>query len=465
MRASVRPALTLALVAAMTGGCDAPPRNDAAVRSYYGYDFTAARAALRPDAARNDRDVLLNNLRLGLAALADGDAVEAEQALGRAFDLLSTAGLNEARTAAAILLHEGVRIWKGEPFEQALAYYWIAALYATLGDWENTRAASANALFRLTDFGADHHGGSYTALDTDFALGFLMQAVASDLSGVPGRDEQLEAALGIDRDLAPIVNAVRKRTYDTLLLVDYGKGPTKVAYGPDASRARFAPQERHRGPLRVSADGTLIARVKAACDVDRMAADHRWNNFQDVRAAKSMIGHALMTGGSIALARGDSRDSQSAAMVGLAMMLAGGLTRAGAQADTRYMEFAPQSIYLVPLSVQQTCTLRLLVEGDPGSTLVLPGFVPGRPGAPRAVYLRLHGLDGPDPEWLTATRASGPQVTTPDPHRGQTLKTPQAYSMGDKRLRYATTPSYRTGPSLARAVPTRPELQHEEISP
>src|SRR5690606_36828602 len=96
---------------------------------------------------------LLNELRLGLACMADGNVNEAESSLERVFSLLSTAGLNRDSTVGAVLIHEGVRVWKGEPFEQALAYYWVAAHYASVGDWENARAAAANALFRLRDFG------------------------------------------------------------------------------------------------------------------------------------------------------------------------------------------------------------------------------------------------------------------------------------------------------------------------
>ncbi len=102
---------TAGVVLAGGSGCSSHQRNYAAVHSYYGYDFTAAREALREDAGRNDTNVLLNNIRLGLAALADGDTLEAEAALGRSFDLLSTAGLNDDRTTAAILVAEGVLIW------------------------------------------------------------------------------------------------------------------------------------------------------------------------------------------------------------------------------------------------------------------------------------------------------------------------------------------------------------------
>lgn len=416
--------VTVGLAGAVLSGCSSHPRNYAAIRGYYDYDFTAAREALRDDAKNNDTNVLLNNVRLGLAALADGDTLEAQEALGRSFDLLSTAGLNEDRTTAAIVIDEGVRIWKGEPFEQALSYYWVAALYATLGDWENVRAASANALFRLTDFGAEQTARTmtrnaaadpayldkgYTAVDTDFALGFLIEAIGADLSGAAGADEQLDAALQIDRKLAPIVSTLRSGDYDTLLLVDYGKGPTKMAYGPDDALARFVPQERHEGNLVVSYDGVTQGSFRRVCDVNQMSIDMRWNNLENVRVAKSKIGNTLLTSGAITMAAGAmSNDSGAAAIagvVGLMMMLLGALAKAGAEADTRYLEFAPQSIYVAPLRLGDNGELRVGVEGDPGSTIVFPGFRPGTPGAPQAVYLRLHGLDSGDPPWMESTWA------------------------------------------------------------
>ncbi len=449
------------VVLAGGSGCSSHPRNYEAIHAYYRYDFTAARDALREDAENNDTNVLLNNVRLGVAALADGDTVEAEAALGRSFDLLSTAGLNDDRTTAAILIDEGVRIWKGEPFEQALSYYWVAALYATLGDWENVRAASANAVFRLTDFGTAQTARTmtrsaaadpeflekgYTAVDTDFALGFLLEAIGADLSGAAGADDHLDAALQIDRKLAPIVHTLRSGNYDTLLLVDYGKGPTKMAYGPDDALARFVPQERHHGDLVVSYDGVEQESFRRVCDVNGMSIDMRWNNLENVRVAKSTIGNMLVTGGAITIAAGAASDDPGAAaiagIVGITMMLLGAMAKAGAEADTRYLEFAPQSIYVAPLRLNDTGELRIGVEGDSGSVIVFPGFRPGKPGAPQAVYLRLHGRDSADPPWMESTWAlygndesgvlsndwpwilGGSDVSTPDP------ATLEAYKVG-----------------------------------
>jgi len=392
--------------------------------AYYRYDFTAARELLRGRAELdNDEQKVLNNLRLGMAAMADGDPAEAERTLLRVFELLSTAGLNDDRTTAAVWINEGVRIWKGEPFEQALAYHTVSTLYATLGDWENMRAAAANALFRLHDFGRDQQGGElsqeelarreaedpgyldrgYTAIDTNFALGFLMEAIGSDLSGLGGADPQYDAALVINPKLEPIVTRLRERAYDTLLIVDQGKGPTKLAYGPDNALSRWQPQDVATGRLVIEQGAGITHRISAVADINQMAADHRWNNLEDVRKAKSMIGHLLVGGGAVALGVGANRGDEGTAIAGGAAILAGALLRSGAGADTRYLEFAPAQVFLVPLRLEQTTTLRMQMSGG-GSTLVLPDVTPGVAGNPRVIYLRLHGLDSPQPAWLAEHR-------------------------------------------------------------
>ena len=399
-------------------GCSTTRGHLNAVHHYYNYQFTEAREDLRADAElKRDEQMLLNNARLGLAAMADGDATEAERTLGRVFDLLSTAGLNEDRTVAAIMLHEGVRIWKGEPFEQALMYHYVATLYATLGDWENARAAAANSLFRLTDFGKDQTAEElarkaarnedylergYTAVDTNFALGFLMQAIGSDLSGTAGAEAQFNAALEINPQLEPIVNTLRQRDYNTLLIVDYGKGPTKLAYGPDDALTRFEPQESRHGPLRITVPNQPTRTVPRICDVDQMALDHRWNDLEEVRRAKSAIGSALVTGGALVASHGVNIESDDILIAGLGMIAAGLLSKSGARADVRYLEMLPDSVYLAPLQLNETADVELMIEGDRGSRMVLPDVEPGRSGKPRAVYLRLHGRDGPNPQWLTA---------------------------------------------------------------
>jgi hypothetical protein len=61
-------------------------------------------------------------------------------------------------------------------------------------------------------------------------------------------------------------------------------------------------------------------------------------------------------------------------------MGAGLLTKSGAQGDTRYCEFMPQTIYVAPLRLNQPTDLRISVPDDPKSLVVLDDVRPGTPG-------------------------------------------------------------------------------------
>ena len=423
----------LAVLGLAAGGCATHrERNLAAVSAYYDYDFTAAREALRRDAfGRPDENVLFYTLRLGVAAMADGDEREAELALTRSFEWLGTAGLNADRTTAAVWVNEGVRVWKGEPFEQALGYWWTSAHYAGRGDWENARAAIVNANFRLRDFGGDQDEMSvarryaedeaaieaYQPVDNDFVLGRLMQGLAARIAGTPDAEAALDEAVRLRPALEPVVAAIRGGEADTILLLDYGKGPTKQAYGPDDALTRWVPQDRGESRVRVRWDGGE-ASAPAACDVNRLAADFRWNALEDVRRAKSLLGRALGDVG-LLVAVSDGSNREERMLAGLGMMIGGALLRSGAKADTRYMEFAPQLVFVVPLRLGETRDLELLVEHPEDGTvgrLVMPAFAAGTPERPRAVYLRLLGPGSPEPAWLTAGRiVHGNDHTGPRP--------------------------------------------------
>jgi len=414
--------LLTAIVLIGAGGCATPPAAPDPIAAYYRYDFPTAREALRPRVeGRVDDQRLLNLLRLGAAGMADGDVVETELAFREAFDLLSTAGLNADRTVAAVLLHEGIRIWKGEPFEQALAYTWIATHYGTRGDWENMRAAAANSLFRLADFGQhmardtdavrlversarepDLLESGYTAVDNGFALGQLLTAIGADLSGAGGAGAIFDQVAAQRPDLRDLVRTLRERDYDTLLVVDHGRGPTKLAYGPDMAFVRHEPRERRRGRLVVEADGAPIADAMPIADVDAMARQLRWNALENVRRAKSVLGDVFMLGGITAVAIGADQGSREAMIAGAVAAALGLVMKSGAAADTRHLEALPAAVYLVPLRLDGVAHLNVTVAPPSASRMTMPDFVPGVSGNPRLVYLRLHGQGTMAPAWLVS---------------------------------------------------------------
>src|SRR5262245_47065588 len=95
---------------------------DHAVRDYFDGNYARALERLRPAAKKADENFVLNNVRLGSAALVDYELNEAEDAFLRAYEVINSVGVNDGgRSLGAALIDEKIKIWKGEPFERAMA--------------------------------------------------------------------------------------------------------------------------------------------------------------------------------------------------------------------------------------------------------------------------------------------------------------------------------------------------------
>ncbi len=413
-------------------------------------DYAGPRTLIQKDMQpkRSDRAYLLDRMRVGVLTLADGYPDSAQTVFEEVYDLLRTQGINKDKTVASVVLNEDVKIWKGEPFEQALALAYYAMTQAELDSWDNTRAATNGSLFSLRDFGEDEEGeridtyeiarraveyeraveagdspdealkkanyldNGYAVRDSDFTLGYLLAGIANQQLGRTAEaDDHFLRALEIDDKLGQLVEALRDGQYNTVLVVSYGLGPRKESYGPDNALARFTPRfPSDGGELRVRIGPGTGRTYPVVQDVNTMAGDHMWNNLEDVRAAKSTIGSVMMYGGAIAAGYGGSKGGHDDAVYyGLGALLAGAIMKAGAHADTRYCDVFPQRFYIVPLYLSDPNTQIILdVPNRPSSKMVLTGLGPPGPqlaGKAQLRYVRLVSTQNPQappPIWATS---------------------------------------------------------------
>src|SRR5207247_724125 len=113
-----------------------------AVADYLVGDYGSALQRLGPLSGKTDENFVLNNLRLGSAALAAYDLDTAEAAFLRAYEVLNSVGVNDGgRTLGAVLISENIRVWRGEPFERAMANFYLGLVYYMRHDYANARAA------------------------------------------------------------------------------------------------------------------------------------------------------------------------------------------------------------------------------------------------------------------------------------------------------------------------------------
>ena len=357
----------LSLLQIVAAGCATPrAQREAqhAVSDYFVGDYQAAARRLWPLSDKTDENFVLNNLRLGSAALAAYDLDTAEAAFLRAYEVINAVGVNDGgRTVGAVLVDEKLRVWKGEPFERAMANFYLGLTYYMRRDYNNARAAFENALFKLRDVvdDGDDDTEHQHAVDTNFALGHLMLAKSYQHLG---RDDlardHYQRAVEIKPYLEPAADFDRNADANLLLVIDFGYGPQKVA-NDDGVLAGFAPLPFDEGPIpppRVEIDGQPVSLEGAGrppVDLLSLAQDRKWQSLDTIRAVKSTIGTGLIAGGAgYGLYKSHRRSGMRGEDVAISggMILAGLLLKATSQADVRHWEMLPRTVFVLPLNVQ-----------------------------------------------------------------------------------------------------------------
>lgn len=339
----------------MLAGCNATGRDAAVSRALNDYHigrYDLAIQTLEPYARKTDRNYVLNNVRLGSAALADYDLERAESAFYAAYEVINSVGVNNAgRSVAAITVAEQLKVWKGEPFERAMVNFYLGLVYYMQQDYENARAAFENAVFKLRDYGEGKvKEDQYQEVESDFTIAYIMLGRCWQKLGREDKaNAMFDRVAQLREDLHPLVEDQRHANANVLLVVEYGHGPEKVTYGDD-SIAVLRPKPEEVGPIprpRVRIDGKgidLRGLDRAPIDLLELAQQRHWQTFDTLRLAKAAAGYGLMGVGAYQALK-DKPDYGSAA----AFIAAGALLKASSQADLRHWEMLPRSVFILPL--------------------------------------------------------------------------------------------------------------------
>ncbi len=423
--------VALLLMLAVLSGCQHEPRMTPHAKMRAGM-YEEARDLVESQVIddRSDRRYMLDRMRAGVLNLDAGDPQRAERWFAEVYDVLRTQGLNADKTVSSVVLTEGVKVWKGEPFEQAMALVYYGFVQASLGSWDNARAAAGNALFYLRDFESDKDGDAaaseggegqridtaeiarraaeyearqrgetpegqaegdfksgdeyldhgYVAESNNFTMAYLLHGIASQQLG---RDDEAsdyyKRVLELNPQLRPLVQQLRSGQYNTIVVVADGLGPRKVATGPNNVLSRYQPIDAQRSPAVLQYAGMDAQQLPAVTDVNQMALDHRWNNLEDVRIAKNVLGDLALVGGSVVLFEGARQKDATLAIIGAGVLAAGVFMKATSQANTDYCDVFPQRLFVAALNVT-----------EPNHELVVD-----MPGPPPSFSARLKNLEPP----------------------------------------------------------------------
>ena len=352
-----------ALAAATLAGCG-PTREEIEARrgvdAYLSGNFPTAKRVLEPLTDKTDENYVLNNLRFGATALASHDYDEAERAYVKAYQIMNATKVNDAgREAAAVWLNESSKVWRGEPYERAVANLQLGMIYYSRGDYDNARGAFENALFKLRDYrNPKDKSSNYDEQESDFAVALLMLGRTWLQLG---RDDQAQPyfsrAAQMRPNLAGLANQLADRSNNVLLYVEFGFGPRKVEDGMDGAALSFVPKPFQAGAIpspRVIVDGRNVQ----LDDVDRplfdtllMATDRRWQKIDTIRQTKSLIGTGLLVAGAGTAIYGADRRDEGIVAAGLGAAAVGALLKASSHVDTRVWEMTPRTAFVLPLKL------------------------------------------------------------------------------------------------------------------
>jgi len=386
----------LLLLAGLNACQETPGNIKNAVTRYYVGDYPGAATILRPAAAKKDESFVLNNCRFGSAALAAGDLAGAEEAFMQAYTVINSVKTNDGgRALGASLVFEGVKVWKGEPFERAMAFYYLGLVNLLKGDYDNARAAFNNSLFKLRDYAHDKdqapEADRYTPYESNFALGYFGVGLCYLRMGDAAQAQvNFDRAIKLQPYMASLVEAAKNPHTNTFVFVDYSQGPRRAGKGWYNEESAFGPTPAEVGPvpaLQAFADGqALPPNGPPTSDTLAMAQDQKWQDIDTIRKTKAVIGTGAMVGGAGLAAYGADRGNTGEALAGLGIMALGAALAASSQADLRYWEMLPRTVYVVPAAlIPGEHTLQV----SAGNSTMSPFKVTIKPQGDNFFYIRL----------------------------------------------------------------------------
>lgn len=193
------------------------------------------------------QDAVLNWMRLGVAALQKGYLKEADQAFTEAIRGIERiyADSEQARKARSLWIEEGSKIFKGEPYERVMAYYYSGLVQILKGDYQNARARFKGGM--LQDAFAEEE-----QFRCDFALmSYLAGWCSLQIPGDTLSGEWFEE-LRLLRPDAEVPSAEQ----NLLLVLETGTSPRKVSDGLGHYQLKFRRGRHFRDQqARFSVDG------------------------------------------------------------------------------------------------------------------------------------------------------------------------------------------------------------------
>ena len=313
-------------------GCSTriPP---AAIEAYDRCDFSSAVKILKKRADQGDKDQVLYLLALLSSSMRAGDWAQVEASSKSALDIMWGYS-GQGRGAASLASSESIKVFKGEPFEKAMAGVYAGIYYFNRKDYDNARAAFNKALLAMAQ--------KQESTREDFALAYFLLAKTES---VLKNDDNARIALQKASKIYPYestlfdLDFVRKS--NAIFLLELGRAPQKARTGPGDSLIAWMRRSYPERSAQVFVKNQAIGRPLEIADLTAQAASKGRTGKDKVQATKG-VAREVSTVTAIVAADAASRGNKTAGWVALGAGLFAVANQS--QADVRQWEFLPDLI-------------------------------------------------------------------------------------------------------------------------
>jgi tetratricopeptide (TPR) repeat protein len=333
----IRRALLLAALPLVAVACAQHDTRAVALAYYSGRDDDARRElADLLDHDADGRALYLNEL--GVLDLDAGRLDDAYRSFNEANQIMGAFEGANLKEVGAIVGSEATKIWRGDPYEKSMNSYYLGVIGLLRGVNDNARAGFKNAIF----LDSSNAGEQY---ECDFAPAYFLEGFASARTGDPETAAQdYEKA----RALSPDCQAFAAGNSGNLVvIVDAGRGPTKIAVGVHGEATRFVDHPERPDHVEIVADGKSIGQAKKAGDVYFQASTRGGRAFDAILMGKAIYKSTARAAGLTTLVLADDMPDKyrtGAIAVGLGLFLSSFLV--SAKADTRHWTTLPAEVQL-----------------------------------------------------------------------------------------------------------------------
>lgn len=310
-----------------------------------------------------ERNWVLNLNELAVAAMRMGEREIAKNALDEAMlNINAVFGTTpEAAQARSVFFSEDVKLFKGDPYERSMTFFYRGVLYMQDGDWENARACFRSA--NLQDAFAEEEQNR-----ADWAMfDYLIAVCEIQLDRPVQAQEAFDRALKNYEEFALNYGKLRsavvprhfpdlifpKPEHNLLIITQTGPAPRKIAVGRYDQYIQVRRGYRGWSDADIEVCGIEKRNVEMMDSVYYQAATRGGRPFDAIQKRKVIfkdvtgtIGDIGLIGGGVVLLQGGSE-----AEMGLGLgLLAVGLIAHGAslltkpQADIRQWQSLPDAI-------------------------------------------------------------------------------------------------------------------------